>query len=70
MVTFRPKHPKDLFIRARSTALGRFSRSLIATPSVLKQFVFLYEKLGGPVTEMSVFATEILVTEMKMLVPI
>lgn len=34
------------------------------------RLVFLYEKLGGPVTKILVFATEILVTGMKMLVPI
>ena len=52
------KTTKGLFICARSTVLARFLRSRLTTLSFVKISRCSYEK-AGPVTEISVFATEI-----------
>ena len=57
---------QGLFIWARSTGLAQFSRSPLAILSFVKILMFSYMRSrAGPVTEISVFATEISVTGMK-----
>ena len=48
--------------------LALFLRSCLTTLSFIKNLMCSYEKPGWPVTEISVFATKILVTRRKILI--